>query len=105
MCTTSNSFSWDLPWLELPRTSCLCYMNDLMRNRKEYHLLPKLIKGSFREWLGENIHNLIFCGYIIQFNNLVGSLFFKQMVFDRDVLGLGMKDEIFSNVDCTCVVT
>ena len=61
-----------------------------MRKGKDSHLFPKFFEGSFRELLAENICKFIFCGYIIQFNNLVGSLFFEKMVFDKDVLGLGM---------------
>ena len=78
--------------------------NQFSGRRNDPQFFSEVLKCPFRKWLGEYICYLLLCLNIFQLDVLFCDLFTKKVIFDRDVLCLGMHDRILGDADGTCVV-
>ena len=75
---------------------------DILHHTK---LVSKVYKLRPRQRLGENLHNLLICGFVLE---LYCSLMYhvsNEMMFDLNVLQPVMKYWIFLKLDTTFIIT
>jgi hypothetical protein len=77
------------------------------RGRLLYHanLASEVYKFCLRQRLGENVHNFIICGYVLEIYCSLLYHVLDEVTFDISMLRLVMKYWIFQNIDTTLIIT